>query len=119
MVPSHIVFMDKLPITLNGKIDTKNLPEVKAQETKFTKSSSKTEKQLEKIWTKALGLEKISATSNFFEIGGDSLASIRIVSDIYSALNIKIEINFNAAWFKYSVVYSLTSASSICFFNQS
>ncbi len=92
MVPSHIIFMEQFPITLNGKIDTKNLPEVKVEETKFVKSSSKTEKELEKIWTKALGLEKISVDANFFEIGGDSLASIRIVSDIYSKLHIKVEI---------------------------
>ncbi len=92
MVPSHIIFMDKFPITLNGKIDTKNLPDVKIEDTEFTQSSSKTEKELEKIWTKALGLEKISTTANFFEIGGDSLASIRIVSEIYSKLHVKIEI---------------------------
>ena len=92
MVPSHIVFMDKFPITLNGKIDTKNLPDVKIEDAEFTESSSKTEKELEKIWAKALGLEKISTTANFFEIGGDSLASIRIVSEIYSKLHVKIEI---------------------------
>lgn len=92
MVPAHIVFMDSFPITLNGKIDTKLLPEIEITETDFTKSSSETEKAIEKIWSKILGLNKISSTSNFFELGGDSLGSIRLVSDIYNILNVKIEI---------------------------
>ncbi len=92
MVPSHIVFMDKFPITLNGKIDTKLLPEIEITDTDFIKSSSDTEKALEKIWSKVLNLSKISTKSDFFELGGDSLGSIRLVSDIYSKLNVKIEI---------------------------
>ncbi len=92
MVPDHIIFMEKFPVTLNGKIDTKKLPEVIIQATEFVESSTDTEKELEKIWKKILKLDKISVKSNFFDIGGDSLASIRVVSEVYSKLNKKISI---------------------------
>ncbi len=92
MVPSHIVIMDKFPITLNGKIDTKQLPEIEIKNLEFTKTSSETEKALEKIWSKILDLNKISTNSNFFELGGDSLGCIKLVSEIYSKLNVKLEI---------------------------
>ena len=92
MVPSHIILIEKLPITLNGKIDSKNLPEIIVDNSEFTKSESNTEKTLEKIWCNVLNIKKISTTSNFFDIGGDSLSSIRVVSELYSRLNIKIDV---------------------------
>ncbi len=92
MVPSHIIILESFPITLNGKINAKLLPEIEITQTDFVKSSSETEKALEKIWCNILGLNKISTNANFFELGGDSLASIRLVSDIITKLNTKIEI---------------------------
>ncbi len=92
MIPVHVVFMDKFNITLNGKIDSKNLPNIVVKEADFHKASSDIEKQLEKIWCNILNLPSISILDNFFELGGDSLCSIRLVSEIYSKLNVKIEI---------------------------
>lgn len=92
MIPSHIVNLDKFPITLNGKIDTKNLPEIEIKESEFVACETNLEKKLEKIWKNIFGINKISANSSFFDLGADSLASIRLVSEIYSSLNFKIDI---------------------------
>ena len=92
MVPAHIVFLKTFPITLNGKIDTKNLPDIVVNDTKFVKCSTKMEKNLEKIWKNIFSADKISANISFFDLGADSLATIRLVSEIYSSLDLKVSI---------------------------
>ena len=108
MVPSHIVLLDKLPITLNGKIDTKNLPEIDLGDDIYVAPKTDTEKILANIWDRILNNEtshtKIGSTSNFFDLGGDSLCAIRLVSEIYSNFNVNIDIK---DIFQYSTVSDL------------
>ena len=92
MVPSHIMQLDTFPITLNGKIDTKKLPEIVVKEEDFVPCETDTEKKLEKICKDIFDKEKISAKANFFDMGADSLAIIRFVSEIYSKMNLKVSI---------------------------
>ena len=92
MVPSHIMQLDTFPITLNGKIDTKKLPEIIVKEEEFVSCETDTEKKLEKICKDIFDKEKISAKANFFDMGADSLAIIRFVSEIYSKMNLKVSI---------------------------
>ena len=93
MVPSHIVFLKALPITLNGKLNLKELPDIDIKETKYVAPSTNTEKALEKIWIELLNLDKVSINSNFFDLGGDSLCSIKLVSEVYTKFKTKININ--------------------------
>jgi non-ribosomal peptide synthase protein (TIGR01720 family) len=85
MIPSAFVKIEKLPITINGKIDRKNLAE-----REFTRSSdtriivdpnTEKEKILFDIWRKVLKTEKFGITDNFFELGGDSIIGIQIISE--------------------------------------
>lgn len=92
MIPSHIVFMESLPITLNGKIDTKNLPEVSLSSLEYVAPRTETEKILAQLWSKILDIENISINMNFFNLGGDSLCSIKLISEVYSTLMVKISI---------------------------
>lgn len=92
MIPSHIVFLNDFPITLNGKIDTKNLPEIEVNKVDFVPCISHTEKKLENIWKNIFNAKKISSNISFFDLGADSLSTIKLVSEIYSKMNIKIEI---------------------------
>ena len=92
MVPAHIMQLDTFPITLNGKIDTKKLPEIVIKEEVYVPCTTNTERKLEKICRNIFDKEKISAKANFFDIGADSLAIIRFVSEIYSKMNIKVAI---------------------------
>ena len=91
MVPSHIVFVASFPITLNGKIDTKKLPDVNSKVSDFVLPETDTEKKILDIWKEILNLNSISVASNFFDLGGDSLASIRLASSIISKFNVNIE----------------------------
>lgn len=115
MVPSHIVFLEALPITLNGKINLRELPDVDIKETTYVAPSNSTEKQLEEIWKEILNLDKISINSNFFDLGGDSLCSIKLVSEIYTNFKTKINIKdiFNYPTIKELGKHIDSSASNI------
>ena len=76
MVPTYFLQLDELPLTMNGKIDRKQLPDPileSNKNAKFTKPKNKTEETILKIFKKLLKIEEISTTDNFFELGGDSL----------------------------------------------
>lgn len=89
MMPSAFVILKALPMTPNGKIDRRSLPEPtqtrqQAEET-FAPPSDETEIQLARIWEKVLGIEPIGIRDNFFDLGGDSLLSIRLFAQVQEA----------------------------------
>ncbi|MBO1049494.1 MAG: amino acid adenylation domain-containing protein [Dolichospermum sp. DEX182a] len=92
MVPSIFVILDTLPLTPNGKIDKKSLPAPDGEITReheYIAASTAIEQILTNIWQELLLKEKISIHDNFFEIGGDSILSIQVVS---RAKNLGIQI---------------------------
>ncbi|MFE4130544.1 non-ribosomal peptide synthase/polyketide synthase [Peribacillus sp. YIM B13482] len=82
MVPAYFVEMEELPLTLNGKIDRKSLPVPDRQGTEggYVAPRNEREQILTVIWGRVLGTKTIGIHENFFEIGGDSILSIQIVS---------------------------------------
>jgi amino acid adenylation domain-containing protein len=93
MLPNHYVQLDKLPLTSNGKIDKKNLPEPDGgldTAVQFVAPRTNTEKVLVGIWQELLDRENISVKDNFFEIGGHSLKATRLASQVYKAFDVKI-----------------------------
>ncbi|GAB5535917.1 MAG: hypothetical protein Rubg2KO_21660 [Rubricoccaceae bacterium] len=83
MVPSAVVVLDALPQTPNGKVDRRALSEPEAPDPPAsgdTEPSTDTERALAAIWAEVLSVERIRADENFFEIGGDSLLSVQIIS---------------------------------------
>jgi len=83
MVPSKITFLDRFPLTPNGKLDRKALAALEhGSQQQFVEPETETEKQLCAIWQDILKLEKISVNDSFFELGGHSLLATRVVSAI-------------------------------------
>ena len=84
MVPNAYVFLDELPTTPSGKIDTRRLPEpdfgAETSGVEFVAPKNAKEKTLVEIWKQVLGLEKVGVRDNFFELGGDSILSIQVVA---------------------------------------
>ena len=84
MVPSVVVVLDELPRTPNGKIDRRALPAPGAADpfdaAGYTPPRNPVEEQLAAIWAEVLGFDRIGVYDNFFEIGGDSILSIQIIS---------------------------------------
>ncbi|SDX08991.1 non-ribosomal peptide synthase domain TIGR01720/amino acid adenylation domain-containing protein [Marininema mesophilum] len=83
MVPAHFVAIDTFPLTPNGKVDHKALPvpdgkqEIKEE---YVAPRNQREQILASIWKQILGKNQVGIHDNFFEIGGDSILSIQIVS---------------------------------------
>lgn len=82
MIPSYFIKMESFPLTVNGKVDTKRLPDTKtnSEETKSKSVINETEQKLLKIWKEVLNNQEIAISDNFFECGGDSILSIQICS---------------------------------------
>ena len=94
MIPAKLVKLDALPINNNGKVDRKALPKVDLNiEDDFAPATTKTQIKLLNIWKKILNLSNISITSDFFNIGGDSLLAIKLSSFIQKEFNVDININ--------------------------
>lgn len=83
MIPSHLVVLDKMPLTRNGKTDKKALAAVDiatGSGTDYVAPRNETESKLVDVFSEVLKLEQIGINDNFFELGGDSILSIQIVS---------------------------------------
>lgn len=79
MVPTIYFRIDRLPLTANGKLDRKALPDPELSTEDITVGPvSKEEKILADSWKEVLGLENLGVTDNFFAVGGDSIKSILI-----------------------------------------
>lgn len=79
MVPSDYVLLEKLPLTYNGKIDRKKLPEPVSSRvsSKYKPPVTPEEKFMAKIWSDVLKIDGIGVNDNFFELGGDSILCIK------------------------------------------
>ncbi|MGU9503872.1 lichenysin non-ribosomal peptide synthetase LicA [Bacillus paralicheniformis] len=82
MVPSFWVQLDELPVTANGKVDRRALPQpdVEAQTAEYKAPLTETEQLLADIWQEVLGIDRIGITDNFFALGGDSIKGIQMAS---------------------------------------
>lgn len=83
MIPAHFVLLKQFPLTANGKLDRKALPEpdgsVKA-EAEYAAPRTELEATLAHIWGEVLGIERVGIRDNFFELGGDSIKGLQIAS---------------------------------------
>ncbi|MHB2052591.1 amino acid adenylation domain-containing protein [Pseudomonas sp. VEM90] len=82
MVPAHLMFLEQLPLTRNGKLDRKALPVPDASQLQQTYEvpRSELEQRIAAIWQDVLRVERVGLSDNFFELGGDSIVSIQVVS---------------------------------------
>lgn len=96
MVPSFFMWVNDFPLTTNGKIDKNRLPlpeYVRPDSSPLIrKPRTKIEKEIVKIWSELLQIPVIGIDDNFFEMGGTSLLTQRVVSILRKQLNLKIAV---------------------------
>jgi len=81
MVPALYIHLEALPLSPNGKLDRKALPEPDAVEARvYEAPQGETETLLADIWQELLGVEQVSRHDNFFELGGHSLLAVTLTS---------------------------------------
>ncbi len=94
MIPSYFVKIDRLPLTSNGKIDWKTLPdpELGVREGGYAAPRNQLEEKLVEIWSELLALEKkiIGIDANFFELGGHSLKAASLISRINKEFSVNM-----------------------------
>ncbi|HHH50299.1 MAG TPA: amino acid adenylation domain-containing protein, partial [Saprospiraceae bacterium] len=87
MIPSAFILLEKFPKLPNGKVDLTKLPKPKElildKTADFLAPKTAIEKQLVSIWEDVLKIKPISIHSNFFDLGGDSIRSIQVISKAY------------------------------------
>lgn len=95
MVPSFIVQLPELPLTNNGKVDKRRLPEVDAaslSDTRYTAPRNATEQAIANIWKELLQIEQAGIYDDFFRLGGHSLLATRVLSMIRRKMEATITI---------------------------
>ena len=95
MIPRTLVRLSEFPLTVNGKVDRKSLPEPSFTASKYyTEPRNNVEAQLIKIWCEVLGFMEgtIGIKDDFFRLGGDSIVSIQIISRLRQRLNLSVSV---------------------------
>ncbi|UCH92160.1 MAG: amino acid adenylation domain-containing protein [Candidatus Aminicenantes bacterium] len=98
MIPTYFIFLDKLPLTHNGKIDRKALPEPELKVGNgYAAPRNKIEKKLAMIWSEVLGRYTSDESppgidDDFFQLGGHSLTAINIIARIHKEFSIKLKL---------------------------
>jgi tyrocidine synthetase-3 len=94
MVPSYFVQLEAFPLTANGKIDRRALPEPAAElggtAAEYVAPRNDAELLLSTIWQNVLGNDRIGARDNFFELGGDSLKAMVIMANLYKQYHVEL-----------------------------
>ncbi|MBT1263221.1 non-ribosomal peptide synthetase [Pseudomonas sp. VS40] len=82
MVPAHLIVLDSMPLTANGKLDRRALPQPdpEANRQTYVAPRNELESTLAAIWCAVLNVQQVGLDDNFFELGGDSILSIQVVS---------------------------------------
>lgn len=110
MVPAAFVALERIPLTSNGKIDRSKLPEpdFSSLAENYVAPESELEIQLAQVWGDLLKLEpeKISVTANFFDLGGHSLLSVRLLAKVREQMQCQLDVS---AIFEHSTIRELAA----------
>ncbi|MHA6534788.1 amino acid adenylation domain-containing protein, partial [Paenibacillus sp. BAC0078] len=95
MVPSYLMEVERIPLTANGKVDRKALPEPQGllqAGSEYVAPRSEMEAKLAEIWQSVLRIEQVGIQDSFFELGGDSIKAIRLIARMEQAIGQKMNL---------------------------
>jgi amino acid adenylation domain-containing protein len=109
MVPNLYVALARLPRTQHGKLDRQALPapDLKQAESSYIDPRNELERQLARIWSEVLRVERVGVHDNFFDLGGHSLLATQVLSRVRQELGVELELR---ALFEATTVAELASA---------
>jgi amino acid adenylation domain-containing protein/non-ribosomal peptide synthase protein (TIGR01720 family) len=109
MVPTGFAVLDALPMSPNGKVDRKALPEpdLAPAAPEFAAPRTPVEETIAQIWAEVLRVDRVGITDNYFALGGDSILSIQVVSRVRDALGVEMS---PLTLFTHSTVAALAEA---------
>lgn len=96
MVPLRYVLLERLPVTINGKIDRGALPDPNTSRTPhnadYVAPQSDMQLKLAKIWKDVLHVPEVGADDDFFQLGGSSLLATRVISALKTDINLELPV---------------------------
>ncbi|HEU5379577.1 MAG TPA: amino acid adenylation domain-containing protein [Ktedonobacteraceae bacterium] len=108
MVPAHLIMLEELPLTMNGKVDQSRLPvpgiAPRKQEQAYIAPQTAIEQEIVAIWQDVLRTRQIGIYDNFFEAGGHSLLLIQVHHRLEQAVHLHIPL---VELFRYSTIHAL------------
>lgn len=110
MIPKAFVMVERLPLTVNGKVDKKSLENPdwgRLSSSEYISPRNDTESALTQIWEDVLKIESVGIYDNFFEVGGHSLLATQIVSRIRDSLEMELPLN---------VIFETPTVADIAFY---
>ncbi len=109
MVPTAFVYLDELPLTANGKIDRKALPEpdlvITREDKVYVEPETELEKMIAAAWQEVLGIEKVGIHDNIFDLGGSSFHIVQIHNKLVERLSKSVSL---VKLFEYPTISQLT-----------
>lgn len=117
MIPTHLIQIESIPLSPNGKVNRNALPGIVFENTKtqkFEEPRNELEKVMVKVWQEVLGVEKVSIHDSVFEIGGDSIKVVNIITKLISN---NININIQDV-FRYQTIARICELDSIYFIEE-
>jgi pyochelin synthetase len=111
MIPSAFMYLENLPLSANGKVDRRALPNpeilLREIEVTYVAPQNEIEQAIADVWKRVLDLEKVGIDNNFFEIGGNSLLITKVYSKLLNTLGDRVEFVSLIELFKYPTISSL------------
>jgi amino acid adenylation domain-containing protein len=92
MIPFVFISLPEMPLTTNGKVDTRALPapDRSATADTYVPPRTETEQKLAEVWADVLKLERVSVEDNFFELGGHSLLATQVASRVRTVFEVEL-----------------------------
>ena len=104
MVPSAIVVLDSLPLTPSGKLDRRALPAPSVVSRAFRAPSTRYEQGVSEIYARLLGVDRVGADDDFFDLGGHSLLILSLASAVADRFGVEVTV---PQLFEHAPVYRL------------
>nr|WP_084271280.1 non-ribosomal peptide synthetase [Mycobacterium avium] len=92
MVPAAVVVLDAIPLTPNGKLDTRALPTPEYTGSRYRAPSNAVEETVAGIYAHVLGVERVGVDDSFFDLGGDSISAMRVITAINASLGVELAV---------------------------
>jgi thioesterase domain-containing protein/acyl carrier protein len=93
MVPAAVVALPALPMTANGKLDTRALPAPEFRAGEYRAPSNACEEVLAGIYERVLDVERVGVDESFFDLGGDSISAMRLISAVNTSLDADLSVS--------------------------